>query len=103
MSCFNERVVVVLGLYIESGRSGTEAVKRIIRYISCSGRGVAFVMLKVEGSCGEARRCREPLFRSAVSKESTLAILHYDGSTELSLLLTFHGGVVGVPGGSCCG
>lgn len=47
MSCFRERVVVVLGAYIDSGRSGTEAVKRIIRYISCSGRAVTSAMLQV--------------------------------------------------------
>jgi hypothetical protein len=56
MSCFSERVVVVLGPYIDNGRSGTEAVKRIIRYISCSGSAVAFAMVEVV-RCGEARRC----------------------------------------------
>jgi len=31
MSCLRERVAIVRGVCIESGRSGTEAVKRMMR------------------------------------------------------------------------
>jgi hypothetical protein len=76
MSCFNERVVVVLGAYIDNGRSGTEAVKRMIRYMSCSGSCVAFAMFEfeIEGSCGGARRCRAELYE-LVGVRCTLVLL----------------------------
>jgi hypothetical protein len=45
---------MVLGVCIDNGRSGTEAVKRIIKYMSCSGRGVALAMPEVEGRRDEA-------------------------------------------------
>jgi hypothetical protein len=45
MSCLRERVVVVLGDDRGSWRSGTEAAKRMIRCMSCSGRARAVVMV----------------------------------------------------------
>lgn len=48
MSCFRERVAVVLGVSIDSGRSDTDAVKRITRYMSCSGRKCALAMLEMQ-------------------------------------------------------
>lgn len=44
MRRLRERVVVVLGEGILRGRSGIEAVKRIIRYRICEGRGLAMLM-----------------------------------------------------------
>jgi hypothetical protein len=40
---------------IESGRSGIEAVKRMIRYTICSGRAGAFAMVSGIGGCGGFR------------------------------------------------
>lgn len=44
ISSLSERVVVVWGEFIVSGRSGIEAAKRIIRYKSCSGSALGEVM-----------------------------------------------------------
>lgn len=43
-SCFSERVVVMLGKGIASGRSGIDVVKRMMRYMSCSGRAAVVAM-----------------------------------------------------------
>jgi hypothetical protein len=51
MSCLRVTVATVLGAYIDRGRSGTEAVKRMMRYMSCAGSAVAFAMVVLE-SCG---------------------------------------------------
>lgn len=48
MSCFRDSVGVARGAYIDSGRSGTDAVKRMIKYISCSGRAMVFVMMPLD-------------------------------------------------------
>ena len=48
MSCFSDSVVVTLGVSMDSGRSDTDAVKRIIRYISGSGRRCALAMLEMQ-------------------------------------------------------
>lgn len=50
INCFSESVVVVRGDRIDTERSGREAVKRIIRYTSWSGRSVAAAMVMTVGA-----------------------------------------------------
>jgi len=53
MSCFRDKVAVVLGACSDNGRSGIEAVKRIMRHISCSGSADALAIIRdAEDCCG---------------------------------------------------